>query len=195
MVSRKIAVVIGVLFFAQMVTFMEGSALIESFLLRDASKATLILGVALEMVSGLAVATIGVLMYRVLKTVKASGAVGYPLLRFVEFAVSAVLAVYLLAQLKEFPNHLLWVYLPTAMGGVLLGYLLWVSRLVPRAIAGLGMIGYGMLLVGVPLDLAGVLDLNEGAGLVLLVPGGLFEFVFLPIWLIARGFRPASDRW
>jgi len=40
----------------------------------------------------------------------------------------------------------------------------------------------------VPLDLLGVLDMSEGAGLLLVVPGGLFELVFLPIWLITKGF-------
>lgn len=30
--------------------------------------------------------------------------------------------------------------------------------------------------------------MNKGTGLALLAPGGLFEFVFMPIWLIAKGF-------
>ena len=33
--------------------------------------------------------------------------------------------------------------------------------------------------------------MNEGAGLVLLVPGGIFELVVLPTWLIAKGFNAA----
>jgi hypothetical protein len=41
----------------------------------------------------------------------------------------------------------------------------------------------------VPLDLLGVVDMNAGPGMVLLVPGFLFEFVVLPIWLFAKGFR------
>jgi hypothetical protein len=48
-------------------------------------------------------------------------------------------------------------------------------------------VGYVLLTVGVPLDLLGVLDMSAGAGLLLVVPGGLFELVFLPIWLITRG--------
>ncbi len=41
-----------------------------------------------------------------------------------------------------------------------------------------------------PVDLIGVLDLNEGLGQALIARGGLFEFVFLLIWLIAKGFKP-----
>ena len=39
-----------------------------------------------------------------------------------------------------------------------------------------------------PEDLLGALDLGAGAGMLLVVPGGLFELVFLPVWLIAKGF-------
>ncbi|MFF5292217.1 DUF4386 family protein [Paractinoplanes globisporus] len=95
---------------------------------------------------------------------------------------------YLLKELQVVPNHLLWVYIPTAAGGLILTYLLFVSRLVPRPIAILGIVGYAALSLGVPLDLLGVLNLNDGSGLVLLAPGGLFEAVVLPIWLIAKGF-------
>jgi hypothetical protein len=104
--------------------------------------------------------------------------------------VSAACGAYLLIQLQVVPNHLLWVYVPTGIGGVILTYLLYVSQLVHRPIAILGVIGYASLLLGVPLNLLGVLDMGEGPGLLLLAPGGLFEFVFLPIWLIAKGFKP-----
>lgn len=51
--------------------------------------------------------------------------------------------------------------------------------------------GYVALTVGVPFDLLGVLDMSAGPGLLLVVPGGMFELVFLPAWLITRGFRTA----
>ena len=110
------------------------------------------------------------------------------MLRITECTVSAVCGVYLLAQSQVVPNHLLWVYVPTGLGGIILTYLLFVSRLVPRPIAVLGLVGYVSLTIGVPLDLLGLLNMTAGAGLLLVVPGGLFELVFLPIWLIAKGF-------
>jgi hypothetical protein len=192
--TRKIAVAVGGLFFFQLATFMVGSSLIQTYLDGAADRATLTIGVLLEMCSGLAVVAIGILMYRVLKTVDRRLALGYPIMRIVEFAVSAILAIYLLSQLAEFPNRLLWVYIPTGIGGLILNYLLFKSRMVPRPISVLGFIGYCLLLLVVPLDLIGALDADRGAGLVLLAPGGLYEFLILPIWLIARGFRSPIAR-
>ena len=63
----------------------------------------------------------------------------------------------------------------------------------PRPIAVLGLIGYAVLSLGVPLDLLGALNMNEGMGQALLAPGGLFEFVFMPIWLITKGFAPSPS--
>jgi hypothetical protein len=189
---RKTAVVVGALFIVQLLTFAAGSNLIEEYLRGEAARQTLTIGVMLEMCSGIAVVGIGLLMYRVLKVVDRKWAMGYPIARLVEFGVSAILATYLLIQLEQFPNHLLWVYLPTALGGLILNYLFLVSAVVPRAIAVLGLLGYGLLLLTVPLDLLSVIDVEKGAGLVMLAPGGLYEFLVLPAWLITRGFRPAG---
>ena len=191
MSRRAIAATVGSLFVVQMVTAMVGTSLIQDFL-DGASEAAPTVGVLLMMCSGIAVVGIGLLMYQVLKDVDRSLAVWYPILRIIEFAVSAACGVYLLTQLQVVPNHLLWVYVPTGIGGLILTYLLLVSRLVPRPIAVLGLVGYAALSIGVPLDLAGVVDMNEGAGQVLLAPGGLFEFLIMPIWLITKGFRPPS---
>ncbi len=193
MSRRMIAVTVGILFFVQMLTAMAGTSLIQAFVDGDTERAPLTVGVLLMMCSGIAVVGIGLLMYQVLKAVNQRLALWYPVLRIIEFTVSAVCGVYLLTQLHVVPNHLLWVYIPTGVGGLILNYLLFISRLVPRPIAILGLVGYASLSIGVPLDLLGVLDMNEGPGLVLLVPGGLFEFMFLPIWLIAKGFRSPSS--
>jgi hypothetical protein len=190
----RTATTVGVLFFLQMATAIGGTTSINAFVDGDASRTTLTVGVLLMMCSGLAVVGIGLLMYPVLKPVNPSLAVWYPVLRIVECVVSAACGVYLLVQLEVVPNHLLWVYIPTGIGGLILTYLLFVSRLVPRPVAVLGLVGYACLTVGVPLDLLGVLDMDAGAGQVLLVPGGLFEALVLPIWLITKGFRTPAPR-
>ncbi|MEO7061030.1 MAG: DUF4386 domain-containing protein [Lapillicoccus sp.] len=188
MSHRKIAVAVGILFFVQMVTGMIGASRIQAFVDGDTDRVPVTVGVLLMMCSGIAVVGIGLLMYQVLKTVSRRVAFGYPLFRVVEFSVSSVCGVYLLAQMEVVPNHLLWVYIPTGVGGLILNYLLFVSRLVPRAIAILGLVGYLLLTVGVPLDLLGITDMNAGPGMLLLVPGFLFEFAIFPVWLIAKGF-------
>lgn len=186
---RRIAVLVGALFILQMITFAVGASFIERYLSGEAAKPTLVTGVLLEMSSGVMIVAIGLLMYRILRAVDPRLALGYPAMRVTEFTVSAALALYLLAQLEEFPNHLLWVYLPTALGGLLLNYLFLTSGLVPRPIAVLGLTGYALLLATVPLDLLGAIDVDGTAGLLMLAPGGLYEFLVLPVWLFARGFR------
>jgi Domain of unknown function (DUF4386) len=185
---RTTATTVGVLFVVQMVTAMFGTSLIQAFVDGDTDRVPLTAGVLLMMCAGLAVVGIGLLMYPVLRDVNPRLATWYPVLRITECSVSAACGVYLLAQSQVVPNHLLWVYVPTGIGGILFTYLLFVSRLVPRAIALLGLVGYVSLTIGVPLDLLGLLDMSEGAGLLLVVPGGLFELVFVPIWLITKGF-------
>jgi hypothetical protein len=189
MTTRKIAVAVGALFILQMVSAMIGTTLTQAFIDGNPDKTALTAGVALMMCSGLAVVGIGLLMYQVLKGFNPKLALWYPVMRVVEFAVSATCGIYLLTQLQAVPNTMLWVYIPTAIGGLVFNYLLFVSRIVPQPIAVLGLIGYALLLLGVPLDLLGVLNMDMGPGVILLAPGGLFEALVLPIWLFAKGFK------
>jgi hypothetical protein len=175
-----------------MATAIAGTALIQNFVDGNSARLPLAIGVGLMTCAGLAVVAIGLLMYPVLSTVDRALALWYPVLRIVECTVSIACGVYLLSRLEVVPNHLLWVYVPTAAGGLIMTFLLFEGRLVPRPVALLGMIGYACLAVGIPLDLLGALDMNAGAGQALLVPGGLFEGVVLPIWLITNGFRPSG---
>jgi hypothetical protein len=188
--ARAVATAVGILFVVQMITAMFGTSLIQAFVDGNPEGAPMRIGVALMACSGVAVVAIGLLMYPVLKQVNPTLAIWYPALRVIECLISAACGVYLLTTSQVVPNHLLWVYVPTGIGGIILCYLLFVGRLVPRPIALLGLVGYAALTIGVPLDLLGVLDMSAGAGMLLVVPGGLFELVFLPTWLIAQGFRP-----
>jgi hypothetical protein len=189
---RTTATTVGCLFVTQMVTAAAGTSLIQGFLDGDHGAGPMRVGVLLTLVSGVAVALIGLLMYPVLRPVNPGLAAWYPILRLCELGVVTLCGVYLLARLDVVPNHLLWVYVPTGLGGIVLTWLLFVSRLVPRPIAVLGLVGYACLTAGVPLDLLGLLRMDHGAGQVLLVPGGLFEVAVLPTWLIAKGFGSSS---
>lgn len=104
--------------------------------------------------------------------------------RTVDASAAASLGALLQAQHSV---SILLIYLVTTAAGMCMATLLYRSRLIPRWIATLGVIGYPVLLAGCALDLFGLVDVTEGVGLVALVPGGVFELV-LPIWLLAKGF-------
>jgi hypothetical protein len=189
MSTRKISIAIGVLFIVQMITAMIGSSLTQAFTDGNSDRASLTIGVLFMLVSGLSVVGIGVLAYQVLKAFNKKLAIWYPVMRVVELTVSTVCGVYLLATSQAVPNHMLLIYIPTAIGGLIFTYLLLRSKVVPAWIAVLGLVGYGLFGLGTALNFMGVVDLNAGFGMILLVPGGLFEVLVLPIWLIAKGFR------
>ncbi len=188
MSRRKIAIAIGFLFLSSTVTFMLGSSLIDAFVGGSGDKASLVTGVLLEIYTGLAVAGIGVLAYPILKTANTALAFGYAGLRIAECLAIAACGIYLLSHLKLVPHYDLIIYVFTGTGGLVFSYLLYVSRVVPRTFSVLGLVGYAVLLAGLPLALLGLTDLDKGLGFLFYVPGGLFEFV-LPIWLIAKGFK------
>ena len=124
---RGVARAVGILFVVQMITAMFGTSLIQAFVDGNPDPAPMTVGVALMACSGFAVVGIGLLMYPVLKQVNPTLAVWYPILRVVECLVSAACGVYLLATSEVFPNHLLWVYVPTGIGGIIFCYLLLVG--------------------------------------------------------------------
>ena len=78
-----------------------------------------------------------------------------------------------------------------SIASIMLCYLLYKTRLIPRIISVVGIIGYASVLVSAPLDLLGIID-TTGTGGVLYVPGALFELLLLPIWLFVKGFNPAA---
>jgi len=75
--------------------------------------------------------------------------------------------------------------LALAFGALFLAALLLRTGLVPRWLAVLGLLGYTLHMIGASAEIFGV-----HIGLVLLVPGAIFELT-LPIWLIVKGFTPA----
>lgn len=93
----------------------------------------------------------------------------------------------------QYSVAILMIYLVTSAGGLCMAVLLYRSRLIPRLIATLGLIGYPVLLAGCVLDMFNLVDVTRGVGLIALVPGGVFELV-LPIWLLVKGFAfPRRD--
>jgi Domain of unknown function (DUF4386) len=168
-------------------------------------------GALLAFVNGVAVVGIAVLLYPLLKGYSEPLALGYVGLRVAELVASLLLlAVPLLVialgdRLRDGTvdvsasqplgsllqaQHdvaIVMVYLITSVAGGILAFLLYQTRLIPRWLAVLGLIAYPVLFVGAVLDMFDVVDVTQGAGLLAVIPGGLFELI-LPIWLLAKGF-------
>ena len=189
---RGTAALVGVLLLTSTATFAIGSSLIASYFSGDSpGPSTLLAGVLLQVYTGLAVAGIGLAMLPLLRRHAAGPARAYLVLRVLECLAIVLVGAYLLARRRELQHDDLLIYSFTAVGGIVLSYLLVVSKLVPRGLSVLGMLGYVVLLVGIPTALAGFADLDRGWGVAFLVPGGLFELV-LPVLLLVKGFSTTT---
>jgi len=190
--TKRIAVIVGLLFLVSTLTFMIGSNQIRSFLIDvSQNKSPLFLGVILEIICGVAVVGIGVLMFPILKLFKKRLALGYVIFRIIECTIIIVGGIYLLSLLEFMWKYEMIIFVFTALGGLIFSYLLYLSKLVPRYLSGLGIIGYLMLFLGVVLDMFSIFNINDGAGMLLYLLGGLFE-LFLPIWLFIKGFNSSA---
>ncbi len=219
--NRRTAVLVGALFLISTATFIFSNALItpllgsHNFLAAVADHSQLMIAATLiGLIEGTATVGIALALYPILKRQHPALALGYAGMRIAELAIAVVgfglgglLLVTLSATAANGANSetlgtllvalrhwtLMLVYLYTAVGGLMLIYMLLRTRLVPRGLSVLGLIGYVALLGASVLDMLGLIDTVAGLGLVGLVPGGLFELL-LPIWLFARGFNlTASD--
>ena len=163
-------------------------------------------------ISGIATA---VVIFPIVKRVNESVALGYIASRTVEsililVGVLSLMSVMALRQdlaqarntgaLVEAARGLLAVHDQTALlgpqfcaglgNGILLGYLMWRSRLLPRPMVMIGLIGGPLaLLAGIGV-LLGVWDITSGLPVALTAPEAIWEFSF-SVWLLVKGFRPS----
>lgn len=179
------------------------------------------IGAILELINSFAVVGIAITLHTVLKRYSGPLAAGYVALRVIESAilVAGVVAGLSLISLSETrisavaADHaaleaLAMVVLAgkdlalqmgilfCGIGGLILTPMLWRLRLVPRLIAGLGVLGYLAVIASVVLTLFGLIDTKAGSGQLFYVPGGLFEALIFPLWLIFKGYslpRPVNE--
>ena len=171
-----------------------GNALIHSyFSSATAHNATLIAGVFLLGCCGLAVAANGAAMRRILTPHTPIRSQAYFVLRVTECLTLVAVGVYFLTSHTQWDAYVLAVYAVSGAAGLVLSSALLTSRIVPRNLSMLGLIGYPVFLVGSILAMFNLIDVTHGAGMLALVPGGLFELI-LPIWLFTKGFTPTRSR-
>lgn len=74
-------------------------------------------------------------------------------------------------------------------GSLFLCYLFYKTKLIPQWLSIWGLIGYVLLFASGLLDIAGIIDTVNGKGILMYIPGGLWELIVFPIWLFLKGFK------
>ncbi len=153
----------------------------------------------------------GVLMFPVLKRRSERVAVGYLGFRIVDAVFLAIMALFVLVQIPLGSEYLragasdmyylqalstvsmqtqLYAYeiAMTFLGiaGLLLCYVFYRAKLVPRLVAVWGLVGYATILCGSLLQVLGFNLLSMHT-----IPGGLWE-LFIGVWLIVKGFNSSA---
>ncbi len=183
----KTAVLVGLCFLAATFTFAIGNALIRSSFSSATAHNALIAGVFLLGCCGLAVVANGTAIRRILTPHTPIRSQAYFVLRATECFTLVAVGAYFLASHARWDAYLLAVYAVSGAAGLVLSSALLTSRIVPRNLAMLGLIGYPVFILGSILAMVHVIDVTHGAGMLALVPGGLFELI-LPFWLFTKGF-------
>jgi hypothetical protein len=171
------------------------------------------IGVVLELIVALAGIGTAVALFPVVKRQNESVALGFVGTRTLEAAMIFVGAFSLLAVVAlrkagagaaELPaGHALislhdWTFvlgqgLMPAVNAVLLGSLLYQSRLVPRILPVIGLIGVPLLLTSAALTMVGTLGYDSGVRGLLTLPIAFWELA-LGVYLTVKGFRTEGLR-
>lgn len=176
----------------------------------ESYRTSMFAGLFLELINAIAVVGIAMLLQPALRKYHEAFALGYFAFRVIESAlliISLIGPLILLSLSKQsisedasgavdsylqalgklaVETHYLFfdlAMLVLSLGSLLLCYILYQSKIIPRLLSIIGLIGYAGLFASSTLSLAG-LDVGE----VLYIPGAIFEIVF-PLWLIGKGFN------
>lgn len=173
------------------------------------------IGALLEIMLAISGIATAVVIFPIAKRVNESVALGYIASRTVEsililIGVLSLMSVVALRQdfaatdnrgaLIDAARSLLAVHEQTALlgpqfcaglgNGILLGYLMYRSRLLPRPMVMIGLIGGPLALLAGSGVLLGAWDITSGLPVAMTAPEAIWEFS-LSVWLLARGFRPS----
>lgn len=209
--TRKTAIVVGVLFLVQTLSYLTGDALVRSAVENgvvgsDGGATTIRTGVFLQFVNISAVIGIGALMFPILRQYREAAALGYAATKIIEAALLLVSALFALLVLpigglvaatsmetlgslsmESYDLAFQLGMIALGAGSLLFMWVLYEFRLVPRVLSLLGAVGYVALFVSGWLTIAG-----SDLAAVLYLPGAAFELAF-PIWLLVKGFNASAE--
>jgi hypothetical protein len=211
--NRKTSLVAGILYLLTFVSIPTLSLYIPihapNYILGPGPDTNVIIGNILEIIVALACIGSAVALYPILKKQNEGAALGLVGARVLEagaiFAgVMFLLTVVTLRQTGAGTEALITSrtlvtmydrmflisqsFMP-AINDLLLGFLLYQSRLVPRGLSVIGIIGGPVLLIGTFSVLFGLIGQREPLAALSAVPVAVFEFS-LGVYLLVKGFKP-----
>ena len=177
--NRRTAIIVGVLI------------LVAYSLLGSGNPDAKIIGMFLEVISGLAVITIAVLMFPLFKPYNKKASSWYIVSRSIEGGLLVVTGILFLShdtRLLEIHKgiHAVHGYI-FAIAALIFYYLLYQSKLIPRWISVWGVIAAILLILVNLLEVTGIVS----ELMILKLPVVLNELV-LAIWLMVKGFNPSA---
>jgi hypothetical protein len=211
---RKTALIAGLLYLLTFVSIptlaLYGSVHDPNYIIGPGSNSPVLVGGVLEVIVALAGIGTAVVLYPVVKRQNEGVALGLVGSRVLEAAgilagVACLLTIVSLREAGAGPDalvtgqtlailydriNLLSQSLMPAVNDLLLGYLLYKSRLVPRVLPVLAFIGAPLLLVSDAAVLFGVVERVSALPAIATLPVALFEFS-LGVYLTVKGFRPS----
>jgi Domain of unknown function (DUF4386) len=188
----------------------------RDWILSSGSHTAVLVGGLLEVIVALAGIGTAVTLYPVVKRQNEGLALGFVTSRLLEGAMifAGVVSLLSLVTLRQHPggaaganaaalvttgaSHVAvynWTFLlgqstMPAINAILLGTLLYQSRLVPRVLPVLGLIGAPLLLTADIATLFGVIGQHSSWALLAALPVAAWE-LSLGVWLVVKGFRPS----
>ena len=209
--SRKISLTAGILYLLTFVSVptlaIYGQVKSANYILGAGPDTSAIIGGILEIIVALAGIATAVVLFRVLKKQNETLALGLIAARILESStifvgVAFLLSIVTLRQAGAGPNALVashalvalydrifllgQSFMP-AVDDLLLGYLLYQSRLVPRALSRIGLVGGPLLVAGYLAVLFGLTGQHSSLAGLSAFPVAIFEFS-LGVWLVVKGF-------
>src|SRR2546429_1775160 len=212
---RTTALVAGVLYLLTFVSiptfFIYGPVKSVNYIIGAGPDTSAIIGAISEIIVALAGIGTAVVLFPVLKKQNEAAALGLVASRVLEAStifvgVAFILSIVTLRQTGAGAGALvtshalatlydrIFLLGPSFMPVVddlLLGFLLYQSRLVPRGLSLIGIVGGPILLAGYIAVMFGLLGLHAPLAALSALPVTLFEFS-LGVWLIAKGFNPSA---
>ncbi len=213
--SRKIAITAGVLYLLTFVSIptlaLYGKVKGANYVIGSGPDTAAIVGGILEIIVALAGIGTAVVLFSVLKKQNEGFALGLVASRVLEASTIFVGVAFLLsivslrqdgagAEALVTSHTLVFLYdrifllgqsFMPAVNDLLLGFLLYQSRLVPRFLSSIGIVGGVILIAGYLAVMSGLIGQHAPLAGLSALPVALFEFS-LGVWLVVKGFNSSA---